>query len=893
MFAFIKWFLFACFLGFVSLPLSWRLFTKLPSRGHYLSKALGLLIWGFLYWMAVSLGIMSNHLSSTISMLFVVIGINVWIGTRVGWKTLWEWFKENIKSILVAEGIYFVFFAFWTIVRAANPDIIHTEKFMEMAFINGILRSENFPPMDPWLSGYGISYYYFGYVLSAMLIRITNVASSVGYNLVSSFWFGLSALGAYGLMSDLIYLTKKEKPNDATDKLKENPKKIEWVALLAPIMLLIVSNWFGALDVAHSRGLSWDVNTNGELNSAFWTDFNIPELQNPPFESSWIPNRGGWSWWQASRVLRDETLTGNSIEVIDEFPQFTFLLSDIHPHMLGIPFVILLIAQALNAINGGFENKWHEEQDNKRYDLLAVFLSVLSLGGIAFLNTWDFPFYLVLLATCLVYRRYQKNGWKIQRIFEFFTITIIGGLSSVALYLPFYLSFASQAGGILPSLAFFTPGTNFWVMFGPLLVPIMLYLVYSFVKKNAYKNAGLAIVLTLGLFVVLFSVSWGLAWIANGNPSNAFLLGLQGASNSRELLVESILKRLKAPGTAITLFLIFVFSLSLLLTRVKEKEINKPEAVGIESEKGKKSNIQIFVLFLVILGGLLLIAPEFIYLRDQFNWRMNTIFKFYFQAWILWSIASSYAVITLFRKQKTNKRYNAVAIFLLVALGILTFAISLNERTEFTKSFGVLKADWLVLAIGVIFFIWIIWSIIKKQYPLVLAILSVVAILGGLVYPVLEIWNKTNGFQGQTTLTLDGKRVFWESYPDAMRAVEWLETASVGVMAEAVAEQGGSYTTYNLISTFSGMPSVLGWVGHEYQWRGGGSEVGSRQQDLRELYTAKSEEKLNEVINRYNIRYIVLGDYEREVYRVMDPMFTQVYEPVFSSGKVIIYEVRP
>jgi len=112
-------------------------------------------------------------------------------------------------------------------------------------------------------------------------------------------------------------------------------------------------------------------------------------------------------------------------------------------------------------------------------------------------------------------------------------------------------------------------------------------------------------------------------------------------------------------------------------------------------------------------------------------------------------------------------------------------------------------------------------------------------------------------------------------------------------MAEAVAEQGGSYTTYNLISTFSGMPSVLGWVGHEYQWRGGGSEVGSRQQDLRELYTAKSEEKLNEVINRYNIRYIVLGDYEREVYRVMDPMFTQVYEPVFSSGKVIIYEVRP
>ncbi len=101
-----------------------------------------------------------------------------------------------------------------------------------------------------------------------------------------------------------------------------------------------------------------------------------------------------------------------------------------------------------------------------------------------------------------------------------------------------------------------------------------------------------------------------------------------------------------------------------------------------------------------------------------------------------------------------------------------------------------------------------------------MAVVSVLVVLAGLIYPILEIWNKTEGFQPRLGFTLDGKRVFWESYPDAMRAAEWLETAPMGVLAEAVADQGGSYTTYNLISTFSGMPSVLGWVGHEHQWPG-------------------------------------------------------------------------
>ena len=75
---------------------------------------------------------------------------------------------------------------------------------MELAFINAILHSPTFPPHDPWLSGYAISYYYFGYVMVAMLCRITATASGIGFNLAISSWFALTALGAYGILFNLL-----------------------------------------------------------------------------------------------------------------------------------------------------------------------------------------------------------------------------------------------------------------------------------------------------------------------------------------------------------------------------------------------------------------------------------------------------------------------------------------------------------------------------------------------------------------------------------------------------------------------------------------------------------------------------------------------------------------
>jgi uncharacterized membrane protein len=162
----------------------------------------------------------------------------------------------------------------------------------------------------------------------------------------------------------------------------------------------------------------------------------------------------------------------------------------------------------------------------------------------------------------------------------------------------------------------------------------------------------------------------------------------------------------------------------------------------------------------------------------------------------------------------------------------------------------------------------------------------------GLIYPSIELWNKTEGFVPQDGYSLDGKQDFYIYSPDEMLAAAWLQKAPLGVMAEAVSDTGGSYTTYNIISTFSGMPTVLGWIGHESQWRGGYNEIGSRQSDLRELYSTASWEKTKTVIDMYNIRYIVVGELERQTYMVDVSKFDANLVKVFDTNSVDIYEVR-
>jgi uncharacterized membrane protein len=108
-----------------------------------------------------------------------------------------------------------------------------------------------------------------------------------------------------------------------------------------------------------------------------------------------------------------------------------------------------------------------------------------------------------------------------------------------------------------------------------------------------------------------------------------------------------------------------------------------------------------------------------------------------------------------------------------------------------------------------------------------------------------------------------------------------------GVVAEAV---GGQYSEYARISTFTGLSAVLGWPGHEGQWRDAALQ-GSRKDDIQTLYTTPDWVTAQEIIDRYQIRYIVVGNLERTTYQVSEEKFSRFLKPIFQQGNLTVYEV--
>jgi uncharacterized membrane protein len=247
---------------------------------------------------------------------------------------------------------------------------------------------------------------------------------------------------------------------------------------------------------------------------------------------------------------------------------------------------------------------------------------------------------------------------------------------------------------------------------------------------------------------------------------------------------------------------------------------NKPSAFSVQPSA--------FVLLLISLGALLILGPEFLYLRDNFFYRINTVFKFYYQAWILLSIAAAFAV-----------------------------AVMLSELRGLASA---------------------IYSIV------------IIIVIGlGLVYPIFSIPSKTDNFKANNPeqRTLDGSAYLANSMPDDYQAFQFMRGLEQGVVAEAV---GGQYSEYARVSTFTGLPTVLGWPGHEGQWRDT-SLQGTRQADIETLYTTPDWPTTQQIINQYNIRYIYIGYLERTTYRVNEDKFNRYLKLIYQQGSVSIYEV--
>nr|MBC8497157.1 hypothetical protein [Chloroflexota bacterium] len=540
MISFFLWYLIITFLGLLTFPLVYVLLPSLPDRGYTFSRALGWLLWGYVFWMLGSLGVLQNNVGGEILALLVLAAIVFWSVRQVGWEELKTWFSAQRRLVLTTELLFLAAFAGWAVVRAANPEIVGTEKPMELAFINAILRSPTLPPFDPWLSGYAISYYYFGYVLVAMLAKLAGTTGGVAFNLGGSLVFALSAIGSYGLLYNLLAWREKASPsnpetNSSNSRLTLDASRSTPPAppsaitpLLAPLLILIVSNLGGLLHLLRLGGVFWRIDKTGALTSPIWAWLDMGRFSDPPPSES-FPH---WWWWQASRVIQDFDFNWvNKGDIIDEFPFFSYLLADLHPHVLAMPFAFLAMAMAFNL----FLDRGDEKLPWPRLNLSPPFfvLSAVVFGGMAFLNTWDFPFYVALFAGAYALRplitdhrsRQNDNEMEIPAvrrrpsavgmIRDFFIAGLTLGITGIMLYFPFYLGFSSQAGGTLPNVIFVTRGIYLWIMFAPLLVPIFAYVFHTW-RRNADADLnGLkrSLQISLGLVLILWSVSLAITGI--------------------------------------------------------------------------------------------------------------------------------------------------------------------------------------------------------------------------------------------------------------------------------------------------------------------------------------------------------------------------------------------
>ncbi len=876
---FFSWYLTVTLLGWLTFPLAYRLFPALADRGYSLSRALGLLVWGYVFWLFTSLGISQNDVGGLLLGLLILAGLSIWAlrfadsrrqttdGSEIvsGLSSIVGWAKHNRRLVLNVEVLFFIAFAFLAFVRASIPELTSAEKPMELMFINAILRSPTFPPRDAWLSGYAISYYYFGYVMTAMLAKLTGVPGTAAHNLMTALIFALGAIGSYGILYNLLALHRKSgaENRDATDSQfpipnSQFPNNASRLSFLAPLFLLLISNAEGFLEILHRRGLFWSGNT-----STFWTWLDIKDLNQPPVEPlGWIPDRYLW-WWRASRVVSDYDLGDGFKEIIDEFPMFSFLHADLHPHVLAIPFGLLAIAAALNLFLGGWRGELNLFGFRLRINLVGFTFLALLLGGLAFLNTWDILVAAALIVGAYVLARVREAGWPSAprgrqpetgswgRGEDVVVFGLPLGILSILLYLPFYVSFSSQAGGPLPNLVYPTRGAHLWVMFATLLLPLYAYLIYLWRAEKLPGKWWRATALSLGLVLVLWGISWllGLSVGFFAPDLKALFLQQQGVPDMGALFVGAGVKRLTHIGGLVTLLMVLIPAVAFLIGGKVEKV-----KVDGSAQNEQPFNLQpaTFNLLLIALGTLLVLGPEFIYLQDQFGTRINTVFKFYYQAWMLWSLAAAYGIAVLARKLRGGWGVAFwIGLTLLLLVGLVYPLFGLPTRTgnfQFDRAFLLLDT--------------IRTSEDETAKSLARQELE-------------DLW------------TLDYFDMFQRQNPDEAAAIRWLQSAPDGVVAEAI---GGSYSGYARVSTLTGQPTLLGWPGHESQWRGGYEEQGSRQGDVETLYATNDWMMANEIISRYDIRYIFVGGLERGE-PLQEEKFQDHLSVAFQQGTVTIYEV--
>ncbi len=204
----LSWWLVVELLSLVTLPIALTVFERLPGRGYAFAKPFSLLVGGYLFWLALSTHLLTNRPGS-IAWVFIFLGaISLFIFMRRR-QALVDQLEANIGFIVAVEVVFFLMFFTAAHLKSYIPEIEGTEKPMDFMFLNAASRSRYFPPADPWLAGFNVSYYYFGYVIHAMVGKLAFLPTAVTFNLALASTAALAGTAAFGLGYELANLARR------------------------------------------------------------------------------------------------------------------------------------------------------------------------------------------------------------------------------------------------------------------------------------------------------------------------------------------------------------------------------------------------------------------------------------------------------------------------------------------------------------------------------------------------------------------------------------------------------------------------------------------------------------------------------------------------------------
>jgi YYY domain-containing protein len=623
-----------------------------------------------------------------------------------------------------------------------------------------------------------------------MIAKLSSASTAVAFNLGLASTAALAATAAFGLAYELVRLGRATLRAGIA------------AGFIAALFLVVLGNLEGVIEFAIANGYASDgliarVNIH-DLEIARESDACLPPLfgqcfEYPSEESSF------WWWWRATRISPD----GNSIT---EFPFFSFLLGDLHPHVMAIPFVLTVYGLGIAF--------W---RSNERLELRTwssrpalLLVSGVLVGGLGFLNTWDLPAFLFLLGLLVLARNLIEPWSQVLPTAERLARAVAASVGFVLplailafmLYVPFYLSFSSQAGGIdAVQTAGTLPlhSTLFWAPLVAMALPLPLVLL----NRDSLTPGRAAIVILLPLLLLV-------AWAAH-------IAFYDGASALGDAISD------RGSSWLTTLFFSSALGATLLaLWRTLSADDDTNDATI-------PALIATATAFVLILGA------ELFYVQDVFNSRLNTVFKLSYQAWILLAISGAFSLYWLVREWQPEP----------------------GTAGEF------LRGAWGGLA------------------ALVLA--------GAMLYPLGATLSRTEGLD-RANRTLDGL-AFARTNTEDFSALGWLRSRA-GRDEVIIEATGGQYSGSARIAAWTGIPTVIGWAGHEVQWGRDNSLLMERQQDVDRAYTTESLVEALSILRKYGVTYVFVGSLERSKYPPAGlQKFASGMQAVIETGQSAVYRV--